>query len=144
LLGGCALLPKADPDRPAYQAGRYAAFFYTLTKPALPEKVRLAVEEGYSVLKIATADGVLPVDASVRAQIDLFYADASPAFRDMVFNFYLVAVQRLRMEVEGYPATPQPALVRNFMQGVADSLKDWSTLDAPPAPADAPIEVPGQ
>jgi len=141
LVQGCAFMPKSDPDRPAYQAGRYAAFFYTLTKPALPEKVRLAVDNGYGVLSIVLANGTVPLDAAVSSRIDEMYADASPEFRAMIFNFYKMAVQRLQAEMELAPHIPSIEIVDNFMAGVADSLKDWGGIDAPPVPANLLLDV---
>ena len=139
LLSGCALFPQNDPERPGYQEGRTTAFLYTMSKPVLPEKTKEAVEEGYSVLRIVLADGIIPLDDVVKKNIDVFYGDESPEFRAMIFNFYTMAIQRLSTEISVSAGFPVSDVAKNFMQGISDSLQDW-TGEAPPEP-DIPEDV---
>lgn len=141
LLQGCALFPKSDPDRPGYQEGRTTAFFYVLTKPALPEEIQEAVEEGYLVLRISTGDGVIPGGEAVKEAIDTFYMDESPAFREMVYNFYTMAVSRLESAVFESPEVSTATVLGNFLTGIEDALEVWTVTDAPPAPIVVPDKV---
>ena len=126
LLSGCALFPS-DPDRPGYQEGRTAAFAYVLTEPVQPPEVNKVIMAGYAVLKgIFDEFGETdPIDALVMMEIYNLYPDTTPEFRDFVFNFYKMARQRLDTEIDLNPDIPTPALLKNFLQGVEDSLHDW-------------------
>ena len=125
LLAGCALFHS--PDRPGYQAGRTTEFFYIASKPALPEKITLAVEGGYDMIRLyGIASAEAGADEEVRALIEDKYPDATPEFRAMVFNFYSMAKNRLQSEVASNVNIPQSEVVENFLQGIADAKTDYS------------------
>lgn len=123
MLTGCALF-KGDPDRPGYQEGRTAAFLYVATEPVQPPDINEAIRAGYSVMKNLLQEDA--VDVFVWMEIKDLYPDTTPEFREFVFNFYKMARQRIAGELEIYPDVPYPKFVENFLQGVEDSLEDWT------------------
>jgi hypothetical protein len=126
LVSGCALFPS-DPDRPGYQEGRTAAFFYVMSEPVQPPEINEALRAGYLVLKTTAReyDGANNLDIIVQMEIAELYPDTTPEFREFVFNFYQMARTRLLNEIDLNVEVPTTTVVDNFLQGVEDSLKDW-------------------
>lgn len=124
LMSGCTL-GNGKIDNPLtatpYQSGRTFVFVDVVTSPVQPTEVKVVVNQVYALAQANILNDNL-ADEFVQAQIAQLYPDATPEFRQVLFNLYAALTARVLDQVDVNPGLPQSEILSEFNRGIRDAL----------------------
>jgi hypothetical protein len=125
-LTGCGTFGNGKLDNPLvatpYQAGRTFVFVDVVTSPVQPQEVQVVVNQVYAIAQNRYLDGSL-TDDLIKAQIAQLYPDATPEFRQVMFNLYSALTARILNQAELNPDLPDIEVLSEFNRGIRDALE---------------------
>ncbi len=135
-LSGCGTFGNGQVDNPLgitpYKAGRIFVFTDVVTKPIQPDEVKEAVDVVYAV----AVNNVLNTDMAdetVRSIIAQRYPDATPEFREVLFNLYKTMTIRMLAQINANPKIPNIEVIDEFNRGIRDALALYNPSALPPS-----------
>lgn len=125
-LHGCGTFGNGKLDNPLvatpYQAGRTFVFLDVVTEPIQPEEVKAVTAQVYALAKLNVTGAETLADDFIEAEIAGLYPDATPEFRQVLFNLYDKLTIRLLSQIDGNVELPRVEVLSEFNRGINDAL----------------------
>jgi hypothetical protein len=122
---GCSTWGNGKVDVPfmedPYQAGRTFVFIDVVTEPVQPDEVKVVVNQIYALAEGNFLNDNF-ADDFVRGQIEQLYPDATPEFRQVVFNLYDSLMLRVLYQIDANPDLSDTKVLTEFSRGINDAL----------------------